>query len=113
VPRRGSTMSGLFSITRCATDRWDRQTLAVRDALARLAREAALIEALRLETDRAVITKLADILRSDLLALRGWRAPARLLREHLLPPRGYILASYGRTRASLLPALYLHRNHLL
>ena len=50
-----------------------------------------------------------DILRSDLIALGGWRGRAQLLREHLLPPPGYILASYGQTRASLLPALYLHR----
>jgi hypothetical protein len=45
-----------------------------------------------------------DILRSDLHALGGWRVRAKLLR----PPR-YILASYGQTRASLLPALYVHR----
>jgi Uncharacterised nucleotidyltransferase len=49
-----------------------------------------------------------DILRSDLLAL-GWRARARLLREHLLPPPAYVLRSYGTRHASLLPALYLHR----
>ena len=50
-----------------------------------------------------------DILRSDLHALGGWRVRARLLREHLLPPPSYLLASYGQTRASLLPVLYTHR----
>jgi putative nucleotidyltransferase-like protein len=50
-----------------------------------------------------------DILRSDLRALGNWRARARLVREHLLPPADYMLASYGTTRASLLPALYIHR----
>jgi hypothetical protein len=50
-----------------------------------------------------------DILRSDLHALGGWRVRAQLVREHLLPPPGYILASYGQTRMSLLPALYIHR----
>src|SRR2546422_360864 len=38
---------------------WDRQTIAVRDALARLASEAALVDALRLDTDRSVIATLA------------------------------------------------------
>lgn len=50
-----------------------------------------------------------DILRSDLKALRSWRARAKLLREHLLPPPSFILASYGEVRAPLLPVLYLHR----
>src|SRR5207244_7367213 len=50
-----------------------------------------------------------DILRSDLHSLSDWRARARLLREHLVPPPAYILASYGRTRATLLPVLYVHR----
>ena len=50
-----------------------------------------------------------DILGSDLRALGGWRVRAQLLREHLLPAPAYILASYGKTRASLLPALYIHR----
>jgi len=50
-----------------------------------------------------------DILRSDLHTLRGWRGRAQLLREHLLPPPGYLLASYGQTRAALLPVLYIHR----
>lgn len=50
-----------------------------------------------------------DILRSDLHALGGWRVRAQLLREHLLPAPRYILATYGQTRASLLPALYVHR----
>jgi hypothetical protein len=50
-----------------------------------------------------------DILRSDLKALGSWRARAKLLREHLLPPRAFILASYGQVRAPLLPVLYLHR----
>ena len=49
-----------------------------------------------------------DILRSDLRTL-GWRARLRLLREHLLPPPAYLLASYGTTHAALLPVLYAHR----
>ena len=49
-----------------------------------------------------------DILASDLRSL-GWRARARLLREHLLPPPAYLMASYSTTRAALLPALYVHR----
>jgi putative nucleotidyltransferase-like protein len=50
-----------------------------------------------------------DILCSNLHALGGWRVRAQLLREHLLPAPRYILASYGQTRASLLPVLYVHR----
>jgi hypothetical protein len=49
-----------------------------------------------------------DIIVSDMRAL-GWVARARLLREHLLPPPAYVMASYGTTRTALLPALYLHR----
>jgi hypothetical protein len=49
-----------------------------------------------------------DILRSDLKVL-GWSARVRLLREHLMPPPEYMLASYGTRRAALLPALYVHR----
>ena len=50
-----------------------------------------------------------DILRSDLESLPGWRARARLLREHLLPSPAYMRASYGRESTLLLPALYAHR----
>jgi hypothetical protein len=57
---------------------------------------------------RPVLRRI-DILRSDLQALGGWCARGRLVREHLLPPPAYLLASYGRTRAALLPALYIHR----
>ena len=50
-----------------------------------------------------------DLLQSDLGALNGWSARAKLLREHLFPPPAYILKSYGQTRGFLLPALYVHR----
>ena len=50
-----------------------------------------------------------DILASDMRALGGWRARARLLREHLLPAPPYVLASYGKPHPSVLPALYVHR----
>jgi hypothetical protein len=50
-----------------------------------------------------------DILRSDLESLRGWRARAKLLREHLLPAPAYILHSYGGASRYLLPVLYVHR----
>lgn len=50
-----------------------------------------------------------DILRSDLSALAGWGARARLLREHLFPEPAYILQSYEQTHPFLLPVLYLRR----
>jgi hypothetical protein len=50
-----------------------------------------------------------DILRSDLRTLTGWRARAKLIREHLFPRPSYILQSYGQTHRLALPVLYLHR----
>jgi hypothetical protein len=50
-----------------------------------------------------------DLLAADLRALPGWRARARLLREHLFPPADYIFETYGRSGRMLLPALYLWR----
>jgi len=49
-----------------------------------------------------------DILVADMRAL-GWKARARLLREHVLPAPAYVLAAYGTTQSWLLPALYVHR----
>jgi hypothetical protein len=49
-----------------------------------------------------------DILCSDVSAL-GWRRGARLIREHVFPPRAYISASYQTDRRLLLPLLYAHR----
>jgi hypothetical protein len=51
----------------------------------------------------------AQVLRLDLGALPGWRARARLLREHLLPPPRYMRARYGIDSNLLLPALYCWR----
>lgn len=51
----------------------------------------------------------AHVLRLDLVALPGWRARARLLREHLLPPPRYMRARYGIDSNLLLPALYCWR----
>jgi hypothetical protein len=50
-----------------------------------------------------------DVLFSDLRALSSWRARARLLREHVLPPSGYMLRSYGVSSRALLPVLYADR----
>lgn len=51
---------------------------------------------------------------SDLRALPGWRAPSRLLREHLLPSADYMRIKYAGTDHPL-PVLYLRRilNRLL
>jgi len=47
----------------------------------------------------------ADVLRVDFGALSTWRARGRLLREHLLPPVGYMRSRYGIRSALLLPFL--------
>jgi hypothetical protein len=51
----------------------------------------------------------ARVLRLDLDALPGWRARARLLREHLLPSPSYMRARYRVTSDLLLPSLYVWR----
>jgi hypothetical protein len=50
-----------------------------------------------------------DILRSDLQQLRGWRARAGLIREHLFPDASYVLAQYGCRCTAAAPFLYLDR----
>ena len=56
----------------------------------------------------ARITRV-DILRSDLRALRSWRARAQLVREHLFPPAWYMFATSGTTSRLALPRLYAMR----
>jgi hypothetical protein len=51
----------------------------------------------------------AHVLRLDLDALPDWRARARLIREHLLPPSSYMRARYGVRSTLLLPSLYVWR----
>jgi len=50
-----------------------------------------------------------DILRSDLRQLPSWRARVALLKEHLFPPRDYVLAKYSCRRPAMLPLLYADR----
>jgi hypothetical protein len=50
-----------------------------------------------------------DVVRADLAATRGWRTRVLLVREHLFPPRAYMLAMYARWPAALLPIAYLDR----
>jgi hypothetical protein len=50
-----------------------------------------------------------DLLASDLTAVSGWRARARLLREHLFPPAAYMRAKYGLRSVLWLPLAYAHR----
>ena len=75
-----------------------------------------LVEALRAATPRrpeAIVVQgpwtLARLLRLNLAALPGWRARARLLREHLLPSPSYMRARYRVTSDLLLPSLYVWR----
>ena len=50
-----------------------------------------------------------EVARADLAALRGWRARASLVREHLVPPAMYMRQRYPRWPAALLPIAYIHR----
>ncbi|MDE3154724.1 MAG: nucleotidyltransferase family protein [Acidobacteriota bacterium] len=52
---------------------------------------------------------LAAQLWRDLRALDGWCARGRLVREHLLPPAGYLQARYGTRSRLALPFLYVWR----
>ena len=72
-----------------------------------------LVEALRAATPRrpeAIVVQGRGRWRgccaSNLAALPGWRARARLLREHLLPSPSYMRARYRVTSDLLLPSLY-------
>jgi hypothetical protein len=49
-----------------------------------------------------------DLWKSDFRHLRG-RDRLRLVREHLLPPAGYMLRKYNTTSRLALPALYIRR----
>jgi hypothetical protein len=53
-------------------------------------------------------TTLGDAI-GDLSALGTWRDRARLVREHLFPPRAFMAATYGTRRAAALPWLYVWR----
>jgi hypothetical protein len=75
-----------------------------------------LVEALRATTPRRQQVMVVDgpwtlarVLRLDLNALPGWRARARLLREHLLPSPSYMRTRYGVASNFLLPSLYVWR----
>ena len=50
-----------------------------------------------------------DVLASDLAELPGWRARARLVKEHAFPPAAFMRTRYGVKSAVWLPALYVHR----
>ena len=50
-----------------------------------------------------------DVLSSDLAALHGWRARARLLLQHLFPSPAYMRAKYGLRSQALLPLAYARR----
>ena len=47
--------------------------------------------------------------RSTFAATSGWPARVRLVREHLLPSRAYMRATYSSWPSWLLPAAYVHR----
>jgi hypothetical protein len=46
---------------------------------------------------------------SDWKRIRGWRARARFLREHLFPPPMYVQERYKSTSHVMLPLFYAHR----
>ena len=50
-----------------------------------------------------------DVLTSDLAALAGWRARARLVRQHLFPPAAYMTRKYHLRTPLLLPLVYARR----
>jgi Uncharacterised nucleotidyltransferase len=50
-----------------------------------------------------------DLLLADLRALPTWKARALLVGQHLFPPADYMRATYRRSRAVPLPALYVWR----
>jgi hypothetical protein len=73
----------------------------------------ATLQAMRWRDDHvpAIEERLtqAAVLRLDLEALPNWRTRGRLIREHLLPPAGYMRTRYGVRSNALLPGLYLWR----
>lgn len=50
-----------------------------------------------------------DLLQTDLLTLRGWRARLALVGQHLFPSRAYMQSAYPRCPTAVLPLAYLHR----
>ena len=50
-----------------------------------------------------------DLLQTDLMTLRGWRARLRLVGEHLFPPAAYMRSAYPRWPAAVLPLAYVCR----
>jgi hypothetical protein len=54
-------------------------------------------------------TRPASVLRADLASLRGWRARAALVTEHLFPSAAYVRSIYPRCPSLLLPLAYAHR----
>jgi hypothetical protein len=54
-------------------------------------------------------TTRLHVLTSDLVEARSWRRRARLLREHLFPPRAYMRQAYAGCPAALLPLAYIAR----
>ena len=53
--------------------------------------------------------RTVDVVLSDLRHAGNWPGRARLLTEHLFPPRAYMGARYPRWPAPLLPAAYIYR----
>jgi hypothetical protein len=53
--------------------------------------------------------RLGDVIASDVRMAAGWRARARLLRDHAFPPAGYMRERYGVRRSWTLPFLYARR----
>ncbi len=51
----------------------------------------------------------ADILLSDLQALRSWHQRAKLVQEHLFPPSDYMRRAYGFSSPLFLPVAYVDR----
>jgi hypothetical protein len=53
--------------------------------------------------------RVIDVIAADLRSSGTWRARARIVREHLLPPVGYMRARYGNHPAWQLPYFYVRR----
>jgi hypothetical protein len=51
----------------------------------------------------------ADVLRTDLASLHGWRDRAALVAEHVFPSPAYLRSIYPRCPSALLPLAYAYR----
>jgi len=51
----------------------------------------------------------SDVLFMDLQAIPSWRLRARLVAEHLFPPRDYMASKYGATTRTAMALAYLRR----